>query len=250
MCFIRGFLPTWGEPLWCTGESHAYLHMHATRADVAVASNTSTDGAAAMVTDAPAGPTVDAGGLASAEGSTVAASAVVATDGDDLAVVDADAAVPSAPMTNGDPITGAVTTAATSKSRRTPEELSHDVLHHSLLAIRTFYVAVAKAIHTSSRRNGREDPASALPTLGMRAAALCLSVNMKGNLDTELPLVSAPPLTAATGESGVGAGSCEVATTPAAVSSDQDAMAVDSSPTTAGTSTMLNRRAVHLQRYE
>ncbi|GFR50880.1 hypothetical protein Agub_g13169, partial [Astrephomene gubernaculifera] len=146
----------------------------------------------------------------------------------------------------------AAAAAAASKSRRTPEELAHDVLHHSLLAIRTFYVAVAKAIHTSSRRNGREDPALALPSVGMRGAALCLALNLKGNLDLELPLVT-PSSAAAAAEAPSSQAAAEVATAKPAAgaegSSAQDAMVVDSGTPAAATQQQPpNRRAVHLQR--
>ncbi|GIL92299.1 hypothetical protein Vretimale_18444 [Volvox reticuliferus] len=198
----------------------------------------SADSAMAMTADAPAGAATGTGGSS--------------TGGDDLAVVDTDGTAPTAPLANGDQGVGGPAAGVSSKSRRSPEELSHDVLHHSLLAIRTFYVAVAKAIHTSSRRTGREDPASVLPTLGMRSAALCLAINMKGNLDLELPLISPPMQAVGVSVTGISAGGAkaavETAPTPAVAGGDQDAMAVDSGPGVDAAAVLLNRRAVHLQR--
>ncbi|PNH10945.1 E3 ubiquitin-protein ligase [Tetrabaena socialis] len=229
----------------------------ASGADAAASASTGqADGPAAMATDAPAAPPSDT----AAPTATVAAAA--AADGEDLIVPDADGGVAAAAAAAGDlaAIAGAAAAAAAAsgaagatavppKSRRTPEELSHDVLHHSLLAIRTFYVAVAKAIHTTSRRNGREE-AAALPSLGMRGAALCLAVNVKGMLDQELPYTpytpaaAAPPgvavaaVAAAGGSEGGGGGEAK------AEAEGPDAMAVDVAPPALPP----NRRAVHLSR--
>ncbi len=150
-------------------------------AETAGGTAAATDGPTAMATDAPAAAAGGAAVAAAAEPAAEAGAAAVAVAGDpeDLAAADADGA--GGALANGGmgaPAAAAAGGSAAARSRRTPEELSHDVLHHSLLAIRSFYIAVAKAIHTSSRCNGREDPAAAPPSLGMRSATLCLALNI------------------------------------------------------------------------
>lgn len=70
--------------------------------------------------------------------------------------------------------------------KKTPEEISHDILHHTVSMLRGFFVAVAKSIHTPARR--RDDPAHppGQPSLGTRAAALALAVLLKGSLEVDV----------------------------------------------------------------
>lgn len=91
--------------------------------------------------------------------------------------------------------------------KKTPEELSADIIHHTAIIIRSFYVAVAKSIHTPARR--RDDTSSG-PNLGMKAAALGLALVLKGNLEVST-LPEFPPLQAM--EHAVAAGrECAVTT--------------------------------------
>ncbi|KAF5843493.1 hypothetical protein DUNSADRAFT_14409 [Dunaliella salina] len=69
--------------------------------------------------------------------------------------------------------------------KKTPEELSADIIHHTTIIIRSLYVSVAKSIHTPARR--RDDTSGQAPSMGMRAAALGLATIAKGSLDAPLP---------------------------------------------------------------
>ncbi|GAX74556.1 hypothetical protein CEUSTIGMA_g2006.t1, partial [Chlamydomonas eustigma] len=72
--------------------------------------------------------------------------------------------------------------------KKSPEEISHDIMHHSVSMLRGFFVAVAKSIHTPARR--RDDPSMANPAqpgLGAKACALSLAVLLKGVCDLVLP---------------------------------------------------------------
>ena len=69
---------------------------------------------------------------------------------------------------------------SSSKGRKkTPEELSVEVLLHFAGTVRAFYASVAKAVHAQARR--RDDPASQ-PNAAMKAASVTLGVIMKTNL--------------------------------------------------------------------
>ena len=70
------------------------------------------------------------------------------------------------------------------QSKKSPEEMSYDVMIHYLHTARTFYQAIAKAVHVPSRR--REENTSSVPTPSMCAASLALAIVMKRNL-TETP---------------------------------------------------------------
>ncbi|KAL0033594.1 hypothetical protein WJX79_006288 [Trebouxia sp. C0005] len=68
----------------------------------------------------------------------------------------------------------------TSKGRKkTPEELSVEVLLHFVGTVRAFYASVAKAVHAQARR--RDDPAFQ-PNASMKAASLTLGLILKDNL--------------------------------------------------------------------
>ncbi|DBB00800.1 TPA: hypothetical protein ACH3X1_000730 [Trebouxia sp. C0004] len=69
---------------------------------------------------------------------------------------------------------------ATSRGRKkTPEELSVEVLLHFVGTVRAFYASVAKAVHAQARR--RDDPAFQ-PNPSMKAASVTLGVILKHNL--------------------------------------------------------------------
>jgi len=70
---------------------------------------------------------------------------------------------------------------STSKGRKkTPEELSVEVLLHFAGTVRAFYASVAKAVHAQARR--RDDPAFQ-PNPSMKAASVTLGVILKRNLN-------------------------------------------------------------------
>lgn len=73
-------------------------------------------------------------------------------------------------------------TAAGSSSKgrkKSPEELSVEVLLHFVGTIRAFYSSVAKAVHAQARR--RDDP-TFQPNASMNAASVTLGVILKRNL--------------------------------------------------------------------
>eukprot|EP00798_Chlamydomonas_sp_ICE-L_P016840 gene16840-23120_t len=113
-----------------------------------------------------------------------------------LAVVE----IPMAGADSGEDATALALAAAaaaaapsSSKTRkRSPEELSHDILQHTVAIFRGFYVAVGKSIHTPANR--RDEPISVV-TLGMKAAAMGLAVLLRGNLEFQLPGSSTPAAT-------------------------------------------------------
>lgn len=66
------------------------------------------------------------------------------------------------------------------RKRKSHEDVAYDVLQHFVVTVRSFYMAVAKSIHTPARR--REESFSQ-PTMPMRAATLGLALVLKNNLD-------------------------------------------------------------------
>ena len=71
---------------------------------------------------------------------------------------------------------------SSSKGRKkTPEELSVEVLLHFVGTVRAFYASVAKAVHAQARRR---DDAAFQPNAAMKAASVTLGVIMKANLNT------------------------------------------------------------------
>lgn len=69
---------------------------------------------------------------------------------------------------------------AGARKRKPVEELAYDVMLHFSATVRSFYMAVAKSVHTTVRRR---DEATAVPTLGMQAAAVHLVVLLRKNLE-------------------------------------------------------------------
>ena len=68
----------------------------------------------------------------------------------------------------------------TSKGRKkTPEELSVEVLLHFAGTVRAFYASVAKAVHAQARRR---DDAAFQTNASMKAASVTLGVILKQNL--------------------------------------------------------------------
>lgn len=63
--------------------------------------------------------------------------------------------------------------------KKTPEELSVEVLLHFVGTIRAFYSSVAKAVHAQARR--RDDP-TFQPNASMNAASVTVGVILKRNL--------------------------------------------------------------------
>jgi hypothetical protein len=76
----------------------------------------------------------------------------------------------------------ATTSSSSSKPKKTPEDISYDALVLLLTSFKTCYMAVAKSIHTASRR--REEAAN-VPTIPMKAAALNLALVLVGNLQKQ-----------------------------------------------------------------
>lgn len=68
------------------------------------------------------------------------------------------------------------------KAKKTPEELAHEILAHFLHTTRSFYQAVAKAIHVPARR--RDELAK--PNYAMRTAALNLAAIITRNLQSQV----------------------------------------------------------------
>lgn len=66
------------------------------------------------------------------------------------------------------------------RKKKSQEDVAYDVLQHFVVTVRSFYMAVAKSIHTPARR--REESFSQ-PTMSMRAATLGLVLVLKNNLD-------------------------------------------------------------------
>lgn len=74
----------------------------------------------------------------------------------------------------------AAASSASKGRKKTPEELSVEVLLHFAGTVRAFYASVAKAVHAQARR--RDDPAFQ-PNASMKAASVTLGVILKCNLD-------------------------------------------------------------------
>ncbi len=138
-------------------------------AEAAAAAAPAAEGAAVAAPAAPA-----AAPTAAAAGSEEEAGEEAAAAGDIDMAAEPVAAEGGAPMAPGASIH------ARPIRKKTPEEISHDIIHHSVSMLRGFFVAVAKSIHAPARR--RDDPAvsnPAQPKLGARAAALALAVLLK-----------------------------------------------------------------------
>jgi hypothetical protein len=76
----------------------------------------------------------------------------------------------------------AATSSSSNKPKKTPEDISYDAMVLLLTSFKTCYMAVAKSIHTPSRR--REEAAN-VPTIPMKAAALNLALVLVGNLQKQ-----------------------------------------------------------------
>ena len=74
----------------------------------------------------------------------------------------------------------AAASSANKGRKKTPEELSVEVLLHFAGTVRAFYASVAKAVHAQARR--RDDP-SFQPTASMKAASVTLGVILTRNLN-------------------------------------------------------------------
>lgn len=75
------------------------------------------------------------------------------------------------------------------RRKATAEQAAIPLLHHFLHTVRGLHVALAKAIHTPSRR--REE-VIASPTLPMQAAAVTLGVVLRAGLALPVPPVRCP----------------------------------------------------------
>lgn len=74
----------------------------------------------------------------------------------------------------------AAASSANKGRKKTPEELSVEVLLHFAGTVRAFYASVAKAVHAQARR--RDDP-SFQPNASMKAASVTLGVILTRNLN-------------------------------------------------------------------
>ena len=74
----------------------------------------------------------------------------------------------------------AAASSASKGRKKTPEELSVEVLLHFAGTVRAFFASVAKAVHAQARR--RDDPAFQ-PNASMKAASVTLGVILKRNLN-------------------------------------------------------------------